>query len=312
MFGSAFIEVIIGITFLYMLLSLVCSALGEIISQVFKLRAKTLEKGLQRILSDENIRHKFYNHPLIRSLGKKSYNSNLVRPSYIPPQTFAMVLLNIVSDQDKSGAKSSENKNKLDGLKKQISGSEEDVKKAIFTLIEAANGDFNQAMKNVESWFNNVMDRASGWYKRRTQIILLGLALIVSVAMNVDTICITSTLWQDSALRQYVANVGTKYAEENNPQNTSTQYNKEMSQNLAKIHSLGLPIGWQDKLVPKNSWEWFTKCIGWLCTTIAVSLGAPFWFDLLNKFVRLRGAGRIPEKSTEDEKAKKKESLTAT
>ena len=31
-----------------------------------------------------------------------------------------------------------------------------------------------------------------------------------------------------------------------------------------------------------------------LAAAAALSLGAPFWFDLLNKFINLRGAGQKP------------------
>ena len=37
--------------------------------------------------------------------------------------------------------------------------------------------------------------------------------------------------------------------------------------------------------------SFFMKLIGWLLTALAISLGAPFWFDLLNKFVKLRESG---------------------
>lgn len=42
--------------------------------------------------------------------------------------------------------------------------------------------------------------------------------------------------------------------------------------------------------------------------TLAVSLGAPFWFDLLNKLVNLRNSGKPPEKDKEDEQTEKKQS----
>ncbi|TMC39323.1 MAG: hypothetical protein E6J31_09295, partial [Chloroflexi bacterium] len=34
---------------------------------------------------------------------------------------------------------------------------------------------------------------------------------------------------------------------------------------------------------------------GLLATTFAVSLGAPFWFDLLNKFMAFRSSGTPPQ-----------------
>ena len=39
--------------------------------------------------------------------------------------------------------------------------------------------------------------------------------------------------------------------------------------------------------------EWVERIVGWLVTIAAVSLGAPFWFDLLGKVANLRGAGRV-------------------
>jgi hypothetical protein len=37
---------------------------------------------------------------------------------------------------------------------------------------------------------------------------------------------------------------------------------------------------------------------GWLITALAISLGAPFWFDLLSKIIQLRAAGKTPDAST--------------
>jgi hypothetical protein len=50
--------------------------------------------------------------------------------------------------------------------------------------------------------------------------------------------------------------------------------------------------------VPASLPSWLAKILGILFTTIAVSLGAPFWFDVLNKFVNLRSAGDRPENKT--------------
>ncbi len=81
-----------------------------------------------------------------------------------------------------------------------------------------------------------------------------------------------------------------------------------METNLGKIQNLGLPIGWDrnnPKLVPPlSSWEdiggWLLKIFGWLITAVAISLGAPFWFDLLNKFMVVRSTVKPREKSHEE------------
>jgi hypothetical protein len=49
----------------------------------------------------------------------------------------------------------------------------------------------------------------------------------------------------------------------------------------------------------QDSGAWVLKAIGWLITGLAVALGAPFWFDLLNKLVNLRGSGPRPALATQ-------------
>jgi hypothetical protein len=86
-------------------------------------------------------------------------------------------------------------------------------------------------------------------------------------------------------------------------------------ENLEEIKSLALPIGWESA-VDGQRWPgfhfwtgafwtgWYTQfrahILGWLLTALAISLGAPFWFDLLNKFVVVRSTIKPHEKSGEE------------
>jgi hypothetical protein len=45
------------------------------------------------------------------------------------------------------------------------------------------------------------------------------------------------------------------------------------------------------------NWWWILKVLGLAFTAIAASLGAPFWFDLLNKFITVRSTGKAPEEA---------------
>jgi len=84
--------------------------------------------------------------------------------------------------------------------------------------------------------------------------------------------------------------------------------------NKAQIESLGLPIGWSSVDDLHRKWpgsnvrgdagwldQFWWHLPGWLLTILAVSLGAPFWFDLLNKFIVIRSAVKPHEKSLEEE-----------
>lgn len=78
----------------------------------------------------------------------------------------------------------------------------------------------------------------------------------------------------------------------------------KMEQHLSAIRKLGLPIGWDDStnelLYPVSSRGWMVKSFGWLITALAVSLGAPFWFDVLNKFMIVRSTVKPKAKSPEE------------
>ncbi|MDO9106208.1 MAG: hypothetical protein Q7U57_14750 [Methylovulum sp.] len=68
-------------------------------------------------------------------------------------------------------------------------------------------------------------------------------------------------------------------------------YSAQMKQ-IATLSNLGLPIGWQgdDPRTKLTCANWLAKLLGWLITALSVSLGAPFWFDMLNKVMNFRSA----------------------
>jgi hypothetical protein len=76
---------------------------------------------------------------------------------------------------------------------------------------------------------------------------------------------------------------------------------------LASLKDAGFPFGWKttsatDLLsapVPLGPylWSWFVQMMGWAVTATAALFGAPFWFDLLQRLVQLRGTGPAPDQS---------------
>jgi hypothetical protein len=83
-----------------------------------------------------------------------------------------------------------------------------------------------------------------------------------------------------------------------------------------------LPVGWpqgrhplraryqllhdQPQIAIGRGWQllWRTKTmvmlLGWIFTGVAISLGAPFWFDTLNKFMVVRSTVKPQEKSQDE------------
>src|SRR5438093_7281408 len=92
------VDVVIGLSFLFFLMSIAASAVSEGIAGVFKLRARTLENGIVNLLTgtthpgerDLAQVHKLYAHSLISGYGKANG-----KPSYLAARSFRNALLDI-------------------------------------------------------------------------------------------------------------------------------------------------------------------------------------------------------------------------
>lgn len=273
------IDIVIGMVFVYLLLSLICSALKELIESKWKMRSTLLRQGVDSLIGSAWV-DKLYGHGLIRALYRAQD-----QPSYIPAQTFAKALLDLVD--------------------KNPGSVPPQVKEALDAIQITARNDADKVQKAVEDWYNGAMDRVSGWFKRHTQWALVAIGLIVTVALNVDSVQVADALSKNSALAFAVSNSATQFANQNSqlPATTTVQGGQ------AQVAALGLPVGWNggdDGHTP----PWATKdpfhhgldllwmhWIGWLTTIIAISFGAPFWFDVLNRFMVVRSTVKPDEKS---------------
>ena len=156
---------------------------------------------------------------------------------------------------------------------------------------------------NVYHWFDSSMERASGWYKRKAQILAIIIGIIVAVLFNADTIAISQSLWKDSALRESMG----KAAEVLIIEGEATKA-KEAQKLLGE---LGFPLGWSLQLsdidqetpqdprdFPNTVGGWALKVLGLLITGLAISQGSSMWFDVLGQLVNLRGTGGKPKVET--------------
>lgn len=155
-----------------------------------------------------------------------------------------------------------------------------------------------QIQENIEAHFDAAMDRVSGWYKRRAQLIIVGIAAGVSLLLNADTIAIANELIADETLRTtlvaYAEQVTAGEDDVTTLSELSDALGIEMDDPLALPGALGLPIGWRGSELTSLG-AWLTKALGLLVTVVAVSMGAPFWFDLLVKVSNIRMTGRKPD-----------------
>ena len=146
----------------------------------------------------------------------------------------------------------------------------------LLSLVDRADSRLDQFQRRIAGWFDAAMDRVAGWYKRQATYFLLAVAATVTIAVNADTIRIAELLWQDHALRSAIAAGAVEAAAA-----------EDLSRFRERTHLTAFPIGYPASFPGITA----RTLVGWLLTIAAISLGAPFWFDLLGKIVHLRASG---------------------
>ncbi len=296
MLGSAMLDVAIGMVFVYLLLSLICSAFNELLETRLKNRASDLEKGIKGLLGENTgLVEKIYNHGLIFSLYRGTYaeaSQKKTLPSYIPSADFAKALTGILISDNSPFI--------LASLQASIPAiANPQVKSALTALFNEANGDLQKFQAGLESWFNSAMDRVSGWYKRRAHVVIFSMGFAIAVAMNVNSISFAQDLWTNQATREALVGAAQGYYDKHSSA-SSSGLDQGLSADIKELKDTNLPIGWTHTLFDRLKFApllWLGSLLGWFLTACAASLGAPFWFDLLGKIVVVRSSIKPGEKS---------------
>lgn len=281
--GGPAIEIAIGLAFVFFVLSLIVSELTELVSGVLRLRASNLEQGLKGMLGDPDLVKDLLDHPLVKSdlrTNKKPWQREQ-KPSYIAPENFAMVLRDLF--QNESG--------------RNIAGAPSGLAKQLRALAGGATSVLPED-KKLEKWFDDSMDRVSGWYKRKAKWITLAFATLVVVALNVSALRVADQLAAEPTVRAAVVAKAEAAAKKGSGQGEQDleEAGKNMENAVKDLADLHLPIFWADPNVPKwTVTDVGLMVVGWLITILAITLGAPFWFDALGKLSNLRMAGKNPE-----------------
>ncbi|MDC7676415.1 hypothetical protein [Asticcacaulis machinosus] len=397
------IEVAAGLVFVYLLISVITTIARESLEGFVKSRGRMLERGITEMLGRHHGRgaekyalvKEFYTHPLIQSLyqgdystpDKRKFRAGRNLPSYISSNSFAAALLDIVAD--KGGYSTVEGRDVNNLLEASERLEDQRLKKVVQFALCSSGGDYVQAQKQIENWYDASMVRVSGWYRRDTHKIVFWSGLAASVILNINTFVIADSLYRDPTLRKVAVAKAEAYIEHSRVQTEprpitidalpSSQVAADVSTaavpalvappavlaepapnaDMAKtwqslktekdyIDTLGLPLGWNDNTlgsmerffniaVPEDAADtpaetpvnttgvqgWFgtqfnylvklldvrmdaedalvfggnflrnsiglmTIMLGWLMTAFAITLGAPFWFDILNRLMVIR------------------------
>ncbi|MEP6729770.1 MAG: hypothetical protein ABJE10_03985 [bacterium] len=315
MFGSEILDVAIGVALVFLMMSFLATAIREAIESVVKARAVHLERGIKQLLDDPDgtgITRAFYEHPLIFSLFKGDYDPKDRRflgrslPSYVPARNFADALIDLaIRGPVKSEyAIMQEVTPSVAALRANVGRLKSpQLIRAVLTAMDHAGNDLDVVRKNLQNWFDSGMDRVSGVYKRYTHFWLFIIGVVLAAGLNVNAITITNHLARNKALREsLVTRAGaivhdTTYLR----RLTDTTFRlADTRQVQSELNSLDLPIGLENYTTPHSAADWVRLFGGILITAFAVTLGAPFWFDALNKMMVIRSTVKPHEKSGEE------------
>jgi hypothetical protein len=295
MFGLETLDILIGLITIYLVFGMACTAIVEAFMVWLDFRSSNLEDAFNEFLDGNLADNKkfvdeFYAHPLVQSLSRGKDG----RPSFIPAEIVSHVIESLILAHSctadvKEAIESLPNDSRIKGILREL-----------FTQAHHNEIEFRQA---IETHFNSIMNRASGWFKRRAHTVTLMASVILVCGANLDTVSLTNSLASNPNARIKMVEIAQQRVNEtekisldegdSNPLNSAVVASKAAKATLAEatanLESANLQLGWKD--FPKGFDAWLSKIAGLIVSIFAVSLGAPFWFDVLQKFMQVRVTG---------------------
>ncbi len=385
---TAIIEVVVGVVFVIILLSIVVTEVNALVARATKLRARNLRAAINSLIADPVIRAKVYTHPLIqlvkadavapnqrltRAEAEKIARRPIASVDYIEPATFVDVVLTTVkaeSDQRLFGAlinvvngmpagperrglramvqrvvrgenDTRELRNSLryvrdrryrSALSDIVSQIDEDISRlgagqtshvallagvrqveddqlrnVLATVLSGADT-MQEARGNLQGWFNAAMNRASAAYTAKMKVLSLVVAMCFASLINIDTLHIAQTLWEDPAQRAQISGTATysvksgalgdqlggaddefraSDAEDDTQLEAAVESGAAIVNQLGDIEALSLPVGWSYQNLaqlpadhfrrsdPKNLWNYLPENNpdGWTSLLLTKLLG---------------------------------------
>lgn len=278
MFNSTVLEVAIGLVFCYASVALISSSVYEALASMLNMRSQTLLNGIEKLLNAKDDAGKeillsIYNNAMAHPTGNGVATSTkeiVNKPAYIPAKNFALALIHSIQKVPGEFA----------GLSSDINSIKDAQLRTLLQSLHAKTaGNVELFQKEIAQWFDAGMGRVSGAYKKQSQLWCFVIALVITAALNIDSIHLFQTLWHhpSSVAQLNVLSIDPALV------GKTQQQVQDSYEQLQK-----LPIGWDNEFK-------MSTLLGWLITASATLFGAPFWFDILKTLVRLRGTGTKPE-----------------
>jgi hypothetical protein len=368
MSNFSILDLVIGMVFIYFLLSVVCSSVVELWFTLLRTRARLLEEWLKQIFNQQarnsdgslatdpngnpiTVGQAIMDHCMVTALsGPGKSNAYIAANNFFsalidkitivpvaatnppaanltvqtPPTSLADYIIAIKGSDALSGE-----------LKRTFLLFANEAKDAAAALNNiAGNTNFTGTITNdikseldhfrekVEKWYDTNAERLTGKLKRsKAMPSTLIFAAVITVWLNADSVSIGKYLYDHkteakefadkaiASIDNFKDRVETMRSLPDKEATLDTVTIDKINSSIALLKKdvdamkvlvpADLPFGWEKE----KKGEWDKHIVGWLVTILAISVGAPFWFDLLNKIANIRGSGPKPVvKDTEEKK----------
>lgn len=328
MFDSPIIDLAIGLFLLFAILATITSAIAESISRFIGLRGAYLVKGLRSLVdgtadgASTQLIALFGDSHILQAQGTvdenttsrleadqqpRNWSTKRSLPAYIPGRSVVAAIMRRVTPADASANPSMQDIiTGIDDLDDSA------LKGQLGELAKSAAGDVEKFKQSVGSWYDDHMDRVSGWYKRRIRIITGVIGAILVIGLNIQVFSFAQSLYTDQTLRESTVTQAVAASDCGNldPGECLRSARDELDQLQP-----GLPLGWgrvadcadvqcnfweaHGFLSPtdgasSDAWRIATVVLGWIVLIFALLPGSRFWFDLINRFNSMRLTGPKP------------------
>ena len=313
----------IGMITVYLVLALSVTAFNEAIAALLSSRGKWLRRGVASLFSNQARDHgnmaiacKVYDSPYIAYLQRGSR----FLPSYLPAWNLLQGMLEAASTTRNRALST------LDDLREAAKDLPEGspIRVGLENLLAAGDTTVEDFQKRYQAWFATFEAQVMAWYRQKTQLVIGGLSVLVVLSMNVDTLQLVNQLATDPKVRESLAEQGSQLARQPDlaaanaalpaaSQPSASQPAllaavETVQQRSASLNASGLKLGWSERDW-RSTWQSplsaIEKLVGLLLSAFAVSMGAPFWFDLLKSLVLIRSVGKnLAEQNEARDKAR--------
>lgn len=296
-----------GLAAIYLFFSVVVSAIVEFIASLAALRARSLEQGLANMLT-KPLADSIRSHPLLASVTSASgtrFFKWKQPPAFLHSGLFADAFLARVETLRASADRTAAELDKayqvfVAQLGPTDSRTAAEIEQRLRGILDAVTKDARGARRAVEEWFNAGMDHVRNAYRRQAKVITRVVTLALVLALNIDAVAMTRTLWNDPVARQHALELGKVAREACAPAAATPPAPApnaaapaappaDCEQLLASItdtstSSLIMPLGWSSGRWHDAKESPWLIILGLVLSLAAIGLGAPFWYDVLRRW----------------------------